>query len=514
MFKRWQDRYTSMWKAIVRPPRREYEADDLGPEKFHIGKRAYKRDDIEIKNSRGLTLHCSHFQPVDRERAAQKLPCVIYMHGNSSCRLEALAYLSHLLPHSITLFCFDFSGSGMSEGEYVSLGWYEREDLAAVVSYLRGTGSVSAIGLWGRSMGAATALMLQDRDELIQAMVLDSSFASFRQLARELASSYVKVPNFVLYAALALIGRTIRQRCGFEIRELKPLRHVAKCNVPAMFGAAEGDDFVKPHHSSSLHESYGGINKELVTFPGNHNSMRPKSFFDKAIQFMKIHLRVDELPPPPEIKSRSKPAKPLPEIRSYSIRGRGSVSGAMKNVWEEDEELIRQAVRLTLQKKKVLKKKSSTETTDNNNNNVVHEKKTRGKAKKNAKHEDEVGMLSNEPAAGSDPTQLYSESIAPVPVKKEQKKKEEKEEEAEAESCSSEEEEETDSEEEEKRKRKEKKERKRKQKRRLNKRQTGPVDSRYNVSASANASAEGTDFTSNRVTIVRKIANTDLKASR
>lgn len=31
-------------------------------------------------------------------------------------------------------FCsFDFSGSGLSQGDYVSLGYYEQDDVAAVV---------------------------------------------------------------------------------------------------------------------------------------------------------------------------------------------------------------------------------------------------------------------------------------------------------------------------------------------------------------------------------------------
>jgi alpha/beta superfamily hydrolase len=61
-----------------------------------------------------------------------------------------------LLPSNITVFAYDFSGSGLSEGEYVSLGYYEKEDLKAVVEYLRLEGKTSKIGLWGRSMGAHT----------------------------------------------------------------------------------------------------------------------------------------------------------------------------------------------------------------------------------------------------------------------------------------------------------------------------------------------------------------------
>lgn len=59
------------------------------------------------------------------------------MHGNASSRLEALEAVSYLLPINVSLFCFDFAGCGMSEGEYISLGWFERDDLEIIISYLR-----------------------------------------------------------------------------------------------------------------------------------------------------------------------------------------------------------------------------------------------------------------------------------------------------------------------------------------------------------------------------------------
>lgn len=40
---------------------------------------------------------------------------------------QALGCLSYLLSLGVSVFAFDFAGSGMSDGEYVSLGWYERE---------------------------------------------------------------------------------------------------------------------------------------------------------------------------------------------------------------------------------------------------------------------------------------------------------------------------------------------------------------------------------------------------
>lgn len=141
-------------------------------------------------------------------------------------------------------------GSGLSEGSYVTLGASEVDDLAAVVQYLRDegalhrgctawwwlpavqvlghfagfsfqcrsrpllrarfgavlkrcnlgpcaapAGSTSTIGLWGRSMGAVTALLYSQRDPGIAGMV--------RRCA----------PHPDLLPALVLAGNQVEQSC-------------------------------------------------------------------------------------------------------------------------------------------------------------------------------------------------------------------------------------------------------------------------------------------------------------
>ena len=122
------------------------------------------------------------------------MPCCIYMHGNSSCRMEALENVHYLLPQNITLFCFDFAGCGLSEGEYISLGWFERDDVAMIVEHLRECRRISTIALLGRSMGAVTALLHADRDPSIAAIILDSPFSDLSKLVNELAYRYTKLP--------------------------------------------------------------------------------------------------------------------------------------------------------------------------------------------------------------------------------------------------------------------------------------------------------------------------------
>jgi fermentation-respiration switch protein FrsA (DUF1100 family) len=56
------------------------------------------------------------------------------------------------------LVLFDFHGSGLSSGSYVSFGWYETFDIDAVIRFLVKSEKVSRVCLWGRSMGASSAL--------------------------------------------------------------------------------------------------------------------------------------------------------------------------------------------------------------------------------------------------------------------------------------------------------------------------------------------------------------------
>ena len=56
-----------------------------------------------------------------------------------------------------SFFAFDFGGCGKSQGDLISLGWHEKDDLQAALAHLRDTGHVTAVMLWGRSMGAVTA---------------------------------------------------------------------------------------------------------------------------------------------------------------------------------------------------------------------------------------------------------------------------------------------------------------------------------------------------------------------
>ena len=73
---------------------------------------------------------------------------MIYLHCNATSRIEALELLPYLVECDIHLFCFDFSGCGLSEGEYVSLGVFEAQDLKCVVEFVRKNYGIRHIGIF------------------------------------------------------------------------------------------------------------------------------------------------------------------------------------------------------------------------------------------------------------------------------------------------------------------------------------------------------------------------------
>jgi len=158
------------------------------------------------------------------------------------------------------------------------------------VEYLRSCSGVSTIGLWGRSMGAVTALLHGYRDPSIACMILDSPFASLQQLARELVDhSQISIPKFAVGLALRMVRSSVKSRANFDINKLEPVKHADKCFIPALFGCAEGDVFIKPHHSKQIYDAYAG-DKNLVTFSGDHNTPREEFFFHSASIFLKFTM--------------------------------------------------------------------------------------------------------------------------------------------------------------------------------------------------------------------------------
>ena len=282
--------YEALWKAIIRPPRDDYEEDELGFPEFTIEKRHYVRKDFELLNFQGYLMKVSMIEPDIRERPREIMPCVIYLHANASSRIEGLHIRRFLLKRDINLCVFDFQGSGMSEGDYISLGYHEKHQVKNIVDFVEKYPGVGKIGLWGRSMGAATSLIYTAMDKRIKATVADSAFGDFRKLAKEMVLTQIKMPGFLVEGAISIIGKSVKNRNGMNINEIKAIESVKKCDVPVIFIHARDDELVPYRHSEDLLNNYHGKIKELKSVNGGHNGRRPNTLMEYVGDFFAVHL--------------------------------------------------------------------------------------------------------------------------------------------------------------------------------------------------------------------------------
>ena len=282
--------YEVLWKAIIRPPRDDYKIENLGPKMFRFNGRVYQRTDYEILDFQGDLLKLSFLELHPDNRPNDIMPCVVYLHANSSSRVEGLQNKLYLLKKNINLCCFDFAGAGKSEGKYISLGYHEKNEVKNVIDFIERLPGVGNIGLWGRSMGAATTLLYTPNDKRIKCIVVDSPFSDFRKLAKEMCQNEVKIPGLLIEGAISIIGKTVYSKNGMDINDVKTINSVEKCFVPCMFIHAYDDTFVPYKHSEKLFKKYGGSIKKLKGITGGHNGVRPKNLLNEVGEFFADYL--------------------------------------------------------------------------------------------------------------------------------------------------------------------------------------------------------------------------------
>ena len=274
--------YGKLWRTFIRPHRSEYNLRDLGPARFEIEGRRVCRTDIEIKNKRGQTIQASFFEILDSTIATNS--CVLYAHTHSGSRLEALGVLVPSISNGLNMLAIDMTGSGLSDGQYVSFGINERDDIDAAVSYLRDKLRIPNVILWGRSMGAVTLIQYASEHEGALCMVLDSPFANLKRLCKEVAKKRAKVPSIITSMFLPLLKKTIRKKGQFSINDLDISSYARKVRTPTIFIASKDDIFVSHEHSVTLRDSLASAKKEIIYCKGGHNDSRPREFLKEVMK--------------------------------------------------------------------------------------------------------------------------------------------------------------------------------------------------------------------------------------
>ncbi|KAH0786285.1 Clan SC, family S9, unassigned serine peptidase [Histomonas meleagridis] len=279
--------------AIIRPPRKDYNLEKM-PLVLECADKKYIRQPLSFVNPRNQVIVGSLYHSIDSNPMSGG-SCLCYLHGNSSCQLEGQFLVPNFCDYGIFVFCFDFAGCGRSGGEYISLGYFEKEDVEFLFSALFRMFNINKFVIWGRSMGAATSLLV--KSPYVAGIICDSSFTSIPDMCRAIASS-MNFPKAFVRLVIWVLKQKIIKIANFNLDDVSPLVSVQSMTTPVIFGHAEDDEFIPFQHAIELYTACKSDEKFIMPLTKGHNGTRAKSWIRLCIQFTldKLGIPCTQLP--------------------------------------------------------------------------------------------------------------------------------------------------------------------------------------------------------------------------
>lgn len=290
-----------MFDVSLRPPRATY---DLNATVCAVESRSnslYIRRDVVFQNDDSLTLYGSLWH--DRNNP-HPTSCIIFLHSLGTNQFECINLIPFLCTNDLALFSFDFSGSGMSDGDTIPLVGRGSQDVFAAYNVLRNQFGISQIGLWGRSMGAAIGLDTVSISNDFTCIVSDSAFASTEKIIYDQAkiNGY---PKFLINIAKPILMKQAKKIVGPTLDISYPIKDVSFSSTPLLMGHGKIDSFVSVGQAQELFNKYGCSDKQLYVFNAKHNTARPNQWYEAAARFVYRKLGIDQKPRMYDIEYRN-----------------------------------------------------------------------------------------------------------------------------------------------------------------------------------------------------------------
>jgi pimeloyl-ACP methyl ester carboxylesterase len=239
--------------------------------------------DVSFPSRDGLTLRGWWLEGGDDN------PIIVVVHGSGGNRADPaermLGIAKDLVSYGYSVLMFDMRGHGESEGEYISAGYYEKNDLLGAIDYIRGRGIENKIGVLGFSMGAAVCLMAAPESDEIDAVVADSAYADIVSIIESEFAERSDLPKFFVPIILSMT----RNIYDIDFTAIKPEEAVKEISVPVFIIHGGQDEMIPVQHAYRLKEASQNPDSRLWIVPeaehANSYLARPTEYKEQVISF-------------------------------------------------------------------------------------------------------------------------------------------------------------------------------------------------------------------------------------
>ena len=182
---------------------------------------------------------------------------VILLHGLADNRIGMTGYAQLFLARGFTVLLPDARAHGSSGGELATYGILERNDIRLWFAFLTAQDHPHCIFGFGESMGAAELLQSLAVEPHFCAVVAESSFSNFREIAYDrMGQPFHLGPWFgrtVLRPVVEFAFLYVRWKYRFDMQRASPEDSVAATNVPVLLIHGQIDGNIPVRHSRRIH---------------------------------------------------------------------------------------------------------------------------------------------------------------------------------------------------------------------------------------------------------------------
>ena len=227
----------------------------------------------------------------------EKQDTIIFVHGHGGDRGvgNSLEIATKLWEHGFNLLLFDLRGSGLSEGERVSGGYFEQDDLLGAYDYvLQSETSSGKIGVIGFSAGAATAILGAAKEPGIQAIVADSTYADVSDLISQEVALATSMPEWIVPMFAPGIKIAAEVMHGIKLDEMVPEKSVGNIKYPVFLIHGVDGTRIPVEHSVRVHKAaHFGTNLWKVENAGHVMAFQnnPEEYIFRVVVYYQERFR-------------------------------------------------------------------------------------------------------------------------------------------------------------------------------------------------------------------------------
>lgn len=265
-------------------------------------------DEIIRKNQEAQTKYGNEFNPTTkiariksmdglelvgkfRKQEKENHKWAILIHGYSSNANRMMSYARRYYENGYNILAPYNRAHGLSEGSFVGMGFLDRFDIEHWINWILEQDKNAEIVLHGKSMGAATAMMVAgDNIASVVSCIEDCGYTS----AFEYFSNRLEKEGFPKALVMGQFNILTKAKLGYSLKDASPIKSVGQTKIPVFVIHGGRDEEVVTEMAYRIYEKIISEKDIYIVDMAGHGDSKDydvEKYWEKVFSFIDSHQK-------------------------------------------------------------------------------------------------------------------------------------------------------------------------------------------------------------------------------